>query len=40
MCASGHCALMQDGKPLYIDHHHLSAFGAGTLAPLFAPVFK
>lgn len=35
LCASGRCALMRDGRPLYVDHHHLSVFGALQLSGLF-----
>jgi hypothetical protein len=38
LCASGRCAVAADGRPLYRDHHHLSVFGAETLAPLFDKV--
>lgn len=39
LCATGRCALMRDGKPLYFDHHHMSAYGALQLAGLFKPAF-
>ena len=39
MCATGRCALAADGKPLYIDHHHLSVFGAEHLTTLFERAF-
>ena len=39
LCASGRCALMRDGRPLYVDHHHLSVFGALKLSGLFAGQF-
>jgi hypothetical protein len=38
LCASGRCAVADGGRPLYRDHHHLSAFGAAHLARLFAKV--
>jgi peptidoglycan/LPS O-acetylase OafA/YrhL len=40
LCASGRCALAADGRPLYIDHHHLSVVGALTVSGLFDPVFR
>ncbi|MEJ1968879.1 MAG: acyltransferase family protein [Rhizomicrobium sp.] len=40
LCATGRCTLARDGRPLYVDHHHLSALGALTLAPLFDPAFR
>ncbi|MBS0472775.1 MAG: acyltransferase [Proteobacteria bacterium] len=40
MCAGGRCELMRDGRPLYVDHHHLSVIGALALSDLFDPVFK
>ena len=39
LCAAGRCALMNEGKPLYFDHHHLSVFGALQLTGLFNPIF-
>jgi hypothetical protein len=38
LCASGRCEVSASGHPLYRDHHHLSAFGALHLSPLFAKV--
>ena len=32
MCATGHCELTRGGKPLYVDHHHLSVYGAQQLS--------
>ena len=32
-CGEGTCAIIRNGRPLYRDGHHLSAFGASTLAP-------
>jgi peptidoglycan/LPS O-acetylase OafA/YrhL len=39
LCSSGRCALMRDGRPLYVDHHHLSVFGALKLSGLFSGQF-
>jgi peptidoglycan/LPS O-acetylase OafA/YrhL len=35
LCDAMSCAIERDGRPLYIDHHHLSVFGAMQLAGLF-----
>jgi peptidoglycan/LPS O-acetylase OafA/YrhL len=40
LCASGRCTLAAGGRPLYIDHHHLSVVGALTVSGLFDPVFR
>ena len=40
LCASGRCMLAADGRPLYVDHHHLSVVGALTVSGLFDPVFR
>ncbi len=37
--ASRLCRIEKDGRPLYSDSHHLSAFGVLQLEPLFAQVF-
>ena len=34
------CRVSVDGHSLYRDHHHLTVFGAGYLAPIFAPIFE
>jgi peptidoglycan/LPS O-acetylase OafA/YrhL len=39
LCADGSCAVEADGRSLYVDTNHLSAFGARRLAPLLEPVF-
>jgi peptidoglycan/LPS O-acetylase OafA/YrhL len=39
LCAGGRCAVEAEGRSLYVDTNHLSAFGARRLAPLFEPVF-
>jgi peptidoglycan/LPS O-acetylase OafA/YrhL len=39
LCARAQCELSEAGRPLYVDHQHLSIFGATTLEPLFAHVF-
>ncbi len=39
LCADGRCAVEAEGRPLYVDHHHLSAFGATTISDTFAGVF-
>ena len=39
LCADGRCAVEAQGRPLYVDHHHLSAFGATTISDIFAGVF-
>lgn len=40
LCSPVQCALERDGKPLYVDHHHLSAFGALQISGLFAAAFQ
>jgi len=35
LCDESACDVMRDGRPIYRDGHHLSAFGARTLIPLF-----
>jgi peptidoglycan/LPS O-acetylase OafA/YrhL len=40
LCSSRQCAVMRDGKPLYVDHHHLSVFGALQISRLFAGTFE
>lgn len=40
LCSSQQCELQRDGKPLYVDHHHLSVFGAREISGLFAAVFQ
>lgn len=37
---AGRCRVSADGRSLYRDHHHLTVFGAGYLAPIFAPIFE
>jgi peptidoglycan/LPS O-acetylase OafA/YrhL len=39
LCSSGTCRVALNGRPLYRDAHHLSAFGARQLTPLLASVF-
>jgi hypothetical protein len=39
LCAGDRCAVEAEGRPLYVDHHHLSAFGATTISDIFAGVF-
>jgi peptidoglycan/LPS O-acetylase OafA/YrhL len=39
LCMTNSCALQRDGRPLYVDHHHLSVFGALEISPLFVPAF-
>jgi peptidoglycan/LPS O-acetylase OafA/YrhL len=39
LCDSGRCAIAVEGKPLYMDYHHLSVFGARRLSPLFQGIF-
>ena len=36
LCGASSCAVAFDGRPLYRDEHHLSAFGAMRLMPLMA----
>ena len=38
LCREGRCAVEAQGRPLYVDHHHLSVFGADRLSPLFQQV--
>jgi hypothetical protein len=40
MCTSAQCAIEAQGRSLYYDDNHLSAFGASWLAPLFLPMFR
>ena len=35
LCNESACDVVRDGRPIYRDGHHLSAFGARTLTPLF-----
>ena len=39
LCDSGRCAVAAESRPLYVDHHHLSMFGAQRLSPLFQGIF-
>ncbi len=39
LCDSLRCVVARNGRPLYVDQHHLSAFGAEQLAPLFSRAF-
>jgi peptidoglycan/LPS O-acetylase OafA/YrhL len=39
LCAGGRCAVEKDGRPLYVDHHHLSVYGAMQISGLFAGIF-
>ncbi len=38
LCSVTRCAIEKAGKPLYVDSHHLSVFGAEQLTPLLASV--
>lgn len=40
LSAKNHCLLSKEGRSLYYDSHHLSAFGALQLEPMFAPLFE
>ena len=40
LCSSTSCELLRDGKPLYVDHHHLSVYGALQISGLFAAAFQ
>ena len=40
LCSAEQCALLHDGRPLYVDHHHLSVFGALEISGLFASAFQ
>lgn len=39
LCGQTHCEVQKDGKPYYVDAHHLNVFGAEQLTPLFKTVF-
>ncbi len=39
LCDSMSCRIIHDGRPLYIDGDHLSAYGARHLAPIFDSLF-
>ena len=39
LCAGGRCAVEKDSRPLYVDHHHLSVFGATGVSGAFAGIF-
>ncbi len=39
LCEGGRCAVQGDGRPLYVDHHHLSVFGAKSVRPVFSGIF-
>ncbi|HEY1614453.1 MAG TPA: acyltransferase family protein [Rhizomicrobium sp.] len=39
LCASGYCAVSENGTPLYRDEHHLSVFGAHKLDGLLGAAF-
>jgi hypothetical protein len=39
LCDSLACRIVEAGRPLYLDGHHLSAFGARRLTPLFDSLF-
>jgi hypothetical protein len=38
LCDDKRCRLQDNGRSLYIDSNHLSAYGAVSLLPLFMPV--
>jgi len=40
LCASDDCVVQRQGRPLYVDHHHLSVFGAMQISGLFTRAFE
>jgi peptidoglycan/LPS O-acetylase OafA/YrhL len=38
LCDDARCHLQEDGRSLYSDNNHLSAYGAVSLLPLFMPI--
>lgn len=40
LCGSGKCISGLNGRSLYYDHNHFSAYGANYLAPVFEPFFE
>jgi peptidoglycan/LPS O-acetylase OafA/YrhL len=40
LCASNDCVLQREDRPLYVDHHHLSVFGAMQISGLFIPALE
>ena len=39
LCPSGKCIGSANGRPLYLDNHHMSEFGNRFLVPMFRPIF-
>jgi hypothetical protein len=39
LCRRGVCPIIEGGRPLFLDHNHLSLVGARKIAPLFGRVF-
>jgi hypothetical protein len=40
LCNTDRCPAVVDGKPLYRDEEHVSAYGAHRLVPLLSPIFE
>lgn len=40
LCNTDRCPAIADGKPLYRDEEHISAYGADRLIPLLSPIFE
>jgi len=40
LCPKLRCAVMLEGKPLYLDGFHLARFGAESISAIFEPVFS
>ena len=40
LCDNNQCPGAINGRPLYLDAHHLSEYGNKFLVPMFAPVFN
>lgn len=40
MCGTTYCQIASQGRSLYRDADHLSAFGAGLVLPAFQPIFR
>ncbi len=40
LCRAGRCWGDRDGRPLYMDAHHLNEYGAAQLTPMFQAVFR
>ena len=39
ICKDDTCPIIENGKPVYFDHNHLSVYGARKTGPLYDPIF-